>query len=67
MPLRASRYGGWPVTSAPSKRMRPAVGASRPVQRRATVVLPEPLGPRTARADPSGTENETSNTALKLA
>src|SRR2546430_16592090 len=45
--------------------MVPAVGRSRPPIILATVVLPEPDSPTIARDPPSGSENETSSTAVR--
>ena len=51
--------------SCPQARMVPAVGRSRPTIILATVVLPEPDSPTIARDPPSGSENETSSTAVR--
>ena len=45
MPAFVIACGGLPVTSSPSKRMRPAVGLYRPVSMLKNVVLPAPFGP----------------------
>ena len=42
-----------PVTSSPSIRMRPLVGASRPAISRSTVLLPLPDGPTSTSSSPS--------------
>ena len=49
--------------SRPRARMTPAVGRSRPMIMRATVVLPEPDSPTTASDRPASTRNDTSSTA----
>jgi len=43
---------GSPVTSAPSSRMRPALGVSNPASRRNSVVLPQPDGPSRVKNSP---------------
>src|SRR5580692_13099764 len=45
MPRRASRCGGRPVISAPSKVMAPLLGDRKPVTIANRVVLPAPFGP----------------------
>ncbi len=47
----------------PSIQIRPAVGSSRPAIIRSTVLLPEPLGPRSAVMLPASAVNVTSSTA----
>ncbi len=44
----------WPAIS-----MTPSSGASKPEIRRKVVVLPQPLGPRSATVSPAATENVT--------
>src|SRR3989338_8813002 len=41
-----------PATGAPSSRMTPSSGTSNPAINRSVVVLPQPLGPRSARISP---------------
>src|SRR5262249_3086486 len=65
MPRRATRCGGVPAMSRPSKTIRPEVGASCPVSRLKKVVLPAPLGPMTEWSDPSRTSMVTLSTAVK--
>src|SRR5262245_13879299 len=49
--------------SAPSKRMRPALGASSPVSCAMSVVFPAPFGPMTAWSSPRGTSSEIASEA----
>src|SRR4029079_17911333 len=63
-PRVVMRSGRQPVMSWPSKRSRPAVGASTPVTRLNSVVLPAPLGPITAWMAPGSTTRSTSATAV---
>src|SRR5262245_46806876 len=49
--------------SRPSKRMRPASGASSPASWPISVVLPAPLGPMTACSSPFGTLSEIASEA----
>ena len=51
------------VCSSPSIQIRPAVGSSSPAIIRSTVLLPEPLGPRSAVMLPASAVNVTSFTA----
>ena len=51
--------------SCPSKMTLPAVGLTRPETARASVLLPAPLTPRTARTVPAWTESETPNSACE--
>src|SRR5947208_2863820 len=51
------------LRSVPATEMRPSVGVSRPTSIRASVVLPEPDSPTTARDSPSETVKLTSSTA----
>src|SRR5499426_4473269 len=57
------RYTGTAVMSAPSKRMRPALGASSPVSWAISVVFPAPLGPMTACSSLRGTSSEMASEA----
>ena len=52
MPFCEIRFGGSPVMSSPSNRMRPEVGRSTPVRQLKKVLLPAPFGPMTARISP---------------
>ena len=52
--------------SWPSNRMRPDVGAKKPVIRLKNVVLPAPLGPMMARNSPGSTFIEILLTAIRL-
>ena len=54
------------VTSSPSAVDVPPVGGSRPARMRASVDLPEPLTPTTARHSPGSTSSETSLSADAL-
>ena len=49
--------------TAPSKTIRPALGASAPAMRLKSVVLPAPFGPMMARRSARLTANETRLTA----
>src|SRR5208282_4970153 len=51
-----SRAG--PVTTTPSRRTEPEVGAMSPVTMRSSVVLPHPDGPTTQTNCPRGTLND---------
>ncbi len=53
------------VCSSPSIQIRPDVGSSSPAIIRSTVLLPEPLGPRSAVMLPASAVKETSRTASK--
>ena len=64
MPSRERACGGIAVMSEPSNTMRPVVGATSPVIRLNSVVLPAPLGPITASASPPSTARLTLSTAL---
>jgi hypothetical protein len=59
MPRRLYRCGASPVTSSPSKAMRPERGRTKPVAVRSSVVLPAPLGPSNAMTSPSPTVKST--------
>ena len=58
------RWGGQPVMSAPSKRMRPSLGVKRPEITLNVVVLPAPFGPIIAVTAPRCRVNETCETAM---
>ncbi len=64
MPRRATACGASPPIGAPSKRMRPDVGASWPVMTLNSVVLPAPLGPMMARRSRGATSSVTRLSAL---
>src|SRR6516225_11639618 len=49
--------------SLPLSRMRPSSGVSKPASMRSNVVLPQPLGPRSAKNSPAGISSETPSTA----
>src|SRR5579885_3446298 len=49
MPFCEMTLEGCPVTSSPSKKMRPEVGGSTPVRQLKNVLLPAPFGPMMAR------------------
>ena len=56
MPMRrasGSTHAPGPATVSPAIRTAPASGRSNPAIMRSSVVLPEPLGPSTARKPPS--------------
>src|SRR3546814_9248469 len=55
---------GTGVMSAPSSRMRPALGTSSPATMRSSVVLPQPEGPSRQTKVPCGTASDTSSTAV---
>ena len=63
MPMRARSCGGSVVTSRPSNRIRPDVGATNPAMRANSVVLPAPLGPIRPVIEPLSTVSETPFTA----
>src|SRR6187397_933514 len=54
------------VTSRPSTRATPWVGASRPQRMRISVDLPEPFGPSRPKISPRGTRSETLSSARTL-
>src|SRR5687768_2225185 len=62
-PMR-ERAGAPPGREIPEIRALPAEGLSRPARRRSRVVLPAPLGPKSARHSPAFSENETLATAF---
>ncbi len=45
-------WGGSPATSAPSIRISPSLGCSKPATIRSVVVLPQPLGPSRVKNSP---------------
>src|SRR6476646_389547 len=55
------------VTSSPPRKIRPAVGSSRPAIMRSVVVLPQPDGPSRQKNSPSLTVKVESFTATKSA
>ena len=55
MPARAMACGGFPVISAPSRKVRPEPAEIAPAMRLNTVVLPAPFGPMMPRMLPSST------------
>src|SRR4051794_24335767 len=59
------RCGFSPWISSPFQRMRPELGASVPLIRLSSVVLPEPFGPKMPRISPSAIAKETSATAVR--
>src|SRR5688572_30817359 len=65
MPSDARCSGAMRVTSCPSKRIVPAVGARSPVRQLKKVDLPAPFGPMRPNTSPALTVIETSSTALK--
>src|SRR3984885_7466043 len=56
-------FGGFPETSAPSSRMRPAVGSSKPAISRSVVVFPHPDGPSSEKNSPPETDRSMLSTA----
>ena len=56
-------YGGVFDTSSPSRRTRPAVGASNPAIIRRVVVFPQPDGPSIEKNSPRAIEKSASCTA----
>src|SRR5688500_1208628 len=62
-PMR-ERAGAPPGREIPEIRALPAEGLSRPARTRSRVVLPAPLGPKSARHSPALSENETLATAF---
>ena len=65
IPIRASRSGRRPVTSAPSRRTDPPSGRRKPVIRLKAVVLPAPLGPIRAVIEPRRTAKLAPSTARR--
>src|ERR1700722_20309777 len=65
MPIRASRCGGWPVTSLSLNNTRPESGFNTPVIRLNNVVFPAPFGPTTDRTSPARTVKSTPSTATR--
>jgi hypothetical protein len=63
MPRRAMRWVGQRVTSLPCHSTVPARAGVRPRMLRNVVVLPAPLGPRSATISPASTRSETPNSA----
>src|SRR5690606_3832445 len=59
-PARARWKGGAVVTSRPASSTAPAVGRRSPLRTSNRVVLPAPLGPRTAMISPGRTPSVTS-------
>ena len=45
-------YGGTPVMSSPSMKIRPDVGVSKPPSMRKSVVLPQPEAPSKQKISP---------------
>ncbi|MCY1308911.1 hypothetical protein D9M70_589540 [compost metagenome] len=58
--------GALRVSSVPSSRIVPAVGASKPAIIRSTVVLPEPEGPSIEKNSPLAMSMSTWSTAVTL-
>ena len=54
-------------TSAPSSRIAPSVGASKPAIIRRVVVLPQPDGPSSEKNSPAAIVKQASSTATKSA
>ena len=52
--------------SLPSSRMRPSSGVSKPASIRSSVVLPQPLGPSSAKNSPAQMSSDSRSTARKL-
>ena len=67
IPARTRPLAGSRVTSAPSRKTRPASGTSFPLTRLMSVVLPAPLGPMIAVSPPGGSARSTPSTAVKSA
>ena len=55
--------GGTPAMSRPSRKMRPALGSSKPASIRNSVVLPQPDPPKSEKISPLPTVKLTSRTA----
>src|SRR5437016_11197266 len=66
MPSRACVSGEARVTSSPSNRTDPAVGARSPERQLKNVDLPAPFGPIRPMMSPSSTSRSASDTARKL-
>src|SRR5712692_2067879 len=63
MPTPRRLGGKWP-TASPSTSTRPAVGERNPPMMRSRVVLPQPLGPRSATSSPARTSRSTASTTV---
>ena len=63
-PMRAIAAGPTPVMSRPLKKICPAVGARKLVNRLKQVVLPAPFGPIRAWMSPRRTRRDTPRTAV---
>src|SRR5262245_9008354 len=64
MPARQRPCGGMFARSWPSKRMRPAVGATAPSMRLNSVVLPAPFGPMMPTASPGAIARSRSSATM---
>ena len=63
--LTGRSCGSTCAMSLPSSRMRPSSGVSKPASIRSSVVLPQPLGPSSAKNSPALMSSESRSTARK--
>src|SRR5947207_2091005 len=63
MPMSRRLAGRWSM-ARPSTRTLPALGTMKPPMTRSNVVLPQPLGPRSATSSPASMASCTSSTAM---
>ena len=64
--LTGRSCGSTGAMSRPPSRMRPSSGVSKPASMRSSVVLPQPLGPSSAKNSPALMSSESRSTARKL-
>ena len=64
--LTGRSCGSTGAMSRPPSRMRPSSGVSKPASIRSSVVLPQPLGPNSAKNSPALMSSESRSTARKL-
>ena len=64
--LTGRSCGSTGAMSRPPSRMRPSSGVSKPASMRSSVVLPQPLGPNSAKNSPAAMSSESRSTARKL-
>src|SRR5512146_2509705 len=62
-PARAMRLADRPSIGAPSRRIRPAVGANTPERQLSNVVLPLPFGPISPAISPGASRSDTPRNA----
>src|SRR5437879_1540076 len=64
--LTGRSCGSTGAMSRPPSRMRPSSGVSKPASIRSSVVLPQPLGPNSAKNSPAPMSSESRSTARKV-